>query len=124
MKSLKWILLVLALLALTACVGAEQVAVETEVAAAQEQPPTETATALPATETSTPLDDTSEDEAGDSLSDASQTSEGQFVSECTLVSSMPQAPEEYADIFAVQESDWVIGPEDAAITMIEYGDFQ
>lgn len=47
-----------------------------------------------------------------------------LVSECTLVSSQPDPPQEYAEIFAVSEDDWVIGPEDAAITLIEYGDFQ
>lgn len=28
------------------------------------------------------------------------------------------------DPFAIQKTDWVLGPEDAFITMIEYGDFQ
>ena len=45
-------------------------------------------------------------------------------SECTLVSSLPESSPEYADIFAVQDDDWVFGPEDAAVTIIEYGDFQ
>lgn len=46
------------------------------------------------------------------------------ISECTLVSSIPDPPQEYAELFAVTEDDWVIGPADAAITLIEYGDFQ
>ncbi len=45
-------------------------------------------------------------------------------SECTLVSSLPDPPQEYADLFAVTRDDWVVGPEDASITLIEYGDFQ
>ena len=45
-------------------------------------------------------------------------------SECTLVSSLPDPPQEYAEIFSVTEDDWVIGPEDALVTLIEYGDFQ
>ncbi len=48
----------------------------------------------------------------------------EFASECTLVSS-PMDPETpYADLFAVTERDWVIGPETAALTIVEYGDYQ
>jgi hypothetical protein len=46
------------------------------------------------------------------------------VSECTLVSSLPDPSQEYANIFSVTKDDWIIGPEDAAVTIIEYGDFQ
>ena len=46
------------------------------------------------------------------------------VSECTLVSSLPEPAQEYAGIFAVTENDWAVGPKDAAVTFIEYGDFQ
>lgn len=45
-------------------------------------------------------------------------------SECTLVSSLPDPSQENADIFAVRQDDWVLGSEDAAITLVEYGDFQ
>jgi len=48
----------------------------------------------------------------------------ELVSECTVVSSLPGPDDEIPDVFAVKEEDWVIGPEDAAITIIEYGDFQ
>ena len=47
-----------------------------------------------------------------------------FTSECTLVSSMPEVPESYTQLFGVTENDWVYGPETAALTIVEYGDFQ
>ncbi len=47
-----------------------------------------------------------------------------FVSECTLVSSLPEAPSEFAELFGVTAGDWVDGPETAALTIVEYGDFQ
>ncbi len=48
----------------------------------------------------------------------------EFASECTLVSSVPEPSDQYAELFAVTESDWVYGPETAALTIVEYGDFQ
>ncbi len=47
-----------------------------------------------------------------------------FVSECTLVSSLPEAPSEFAELFGVTAEDWVDGPDTAALTIVEYGDFQ
>ncbi len=48
----------------------------------------------------------------------------ELVSECTLVSS-PMSPEsQYAPLFAVTDDDWVSGPDDAALTIVEYGDYQ
>jgi hypothetical protein len=47
-----------------------------------------------------------------------------LVSECTLVSSLPDTPPEYAALFALKDSDWIVGPEGAAVTIIEYSDFQ
>ncbi len=44
---------------------------------------------------------------------------------CTVVSSQPEpGPTEQSIVSAVSEADWVHGPEDAEVTIIEYGDFQ
>lgn len=47
-----------------------------------------------------------------------------LVSECTLVSASSEPSDAYADLFAVTEADWSVGPDDAAVILIEYGDFQ
>ena len=44
--------------------------------------------------------------------------------ECTLVSDLPEAPAELVEIFGVKENDWVQGPDTAAVTFVEYSDFQ
>ena len=44
--------------------------------------------------------------------------------ECTLVSDQPDAPAEFVEIFGVTEDDWVKGSKTAAVTFVEYGDFQ
>ena len=44
--------------------------------------------------------------------------------ECTLVGDQPAAPAELVAIFEVKEDDWVQGPETAAVTIVEYSDFQ
>jgi len=44
--------------------------------------------------------------------------------ECTLVSDQPDVPAELVAIFGVTEDDWVIGPDSAAVTFVEYSDFQ
>jgi len=43
---------------------------------------------------------------------------------CTLTSSGPEASAELVELFGVTENDWVKGPETAALTIVEYGDFQ
>jgi PBP1b-binding outer membrane lipoprotein LpoB len=48
----------------------------------------------------------------------------ELVSECTIVSAPMDPDSPYADLFAVTENDWVIGPETAALTIVEYGDYQ
>jgi hypothetical protein len=68
-------------------------------------------------------DEASQDEA--SQDEAAQpTPETILESGCTLVSSLPDPAQEYAEVFAVTSDDWTLGPQDAAITLIEYGDFQ
>jgi len=44
--------------------------------------------------------------------------------ECTLVSNLPEAPAELVEIFGVKENDWVQGSDTAAVTFVEYSDFQ
>ncbi|RME07132.1 MAG: hypothetical protein D6803_04725 [Anaerolineae bacterium] len=53
-----------------------------------------------------------------------ETGSSGFVSECTLVSALPEAPSEFEALFAVTAEDWVDGPDTAALTIVEYGDFQ
>lgn len=44
---------------------------------------------------------------------------------CTFVSRKPTpGPTEQSIVPGVSEADWVHGPEDAKVTIIEYGDFQ
>ena len=44
--------------------------------------------------------------------------------ECTLVSNQSEAPAEFEAILGVKENDWVYGSETAAVTIVEYADFQ
>jgi len=44
--------------------------------------------------------------------------------ECTMVSDQPEASAELEAILGVKENDWVYGPETAAVTIVEYADFQ
>ena len=128
MKRIKGILLVLVLLSLTACVGAEKVAVETATnplpTETLERLPTETAEAIATSEKTPQIDEMPRSELEDAGGEGIQDTGEQLFSECTLVSSLPDPPQEYAELFSVREDDWVTGPEDAAITLIEYGDFQ
>lgn len=78
---------------------------------------TETVTQPPATPTEAPATPTTD-------SPQVETSSGPFGSECVLASSVPEPPAEFIERFGPQEDDWSIGPEDAAVTIIEYGDFQ
>jgi hypothetical protein len=118
------ILLVLTFLLLAACSTAgdtptvEQRAPEaasTEVPATEvaptEAPPTE-----PAPTEAEPTESTAA-ESGGSPAAAVQM-------ECTLVSDQPDVPAELVTIFGVTEDDWVKGPETAALTIVEYSDFQ
>jgi hypothetical protein len=130
MKSLKAVFMILALLALTGCVGAEKVALDSATeTSVVESLPTDTVTAptqeiAPQDEGAPEIEETPQDELEDTGGEATPVSDMQTASECTLVSSLPDPPEEYAELFSVQEDDWVVGPDNAVVTLIEYGDFQ
>jgi hypothetical protein len=52
-------------------------------------------------------------------------SEGESSPGCTVESPFPTPGATLQSIFpAISESDWVIGPSDAHVTLLEYGDFQ
>ena len=105
MKKLVLTLLVTIPLLLVSCVGSAGTTVEPTETPTIAIPPTKTVEILPtATSTTAPVKI--------SLSD------------CTLVSSLPEPPTELVELFSINEDDWAIGPEDAAVTLIEYGDFQ
>ena len=97
---------------LTACTGAEKVTVEIT----PETKPPEEVKALP-TETieveATVEKQPEEEPVGEAAVDPPPAPVETTASECTLVSSLPEAPEEYAELFAVNEDDWVSGPEDS-----------
>jgi len=92
----------------TACSGAVEVA--TDIIP---DTPSPTITELPPTQTPKAVE-----------IDPPEGSLDEPISECTLVSSLPELPHEYAEISKITEDDWAVGPEDAAVTLIEYGDFQ
>ena len=52
------------------------------------------------------------------------TASAGFSSECTLVSSLNDAPPEFETLFEVTDDDWVDGLDTAALTIVEYSDFQ
>ena len=111
-KSLMVTLLMMALI-MSACQGAESIAdmapTETESIVSAEILPTKPVDVEPMIDEPTPTE--------------MKTLTGP-ASECTLVSSLPEPSPEYVDIFSVKDDDWTIGPDDAAVTIIEYGDFQ
>ena len=107
------LLLVLAFL-LAACGGETPTQVE-------EAPAQEAVTAPKATHPQPPAPT---ETAVQVFTEAEEPEPVELVSECTLVSS-PMSPEsQYAELFAVTEDDWVFGPDDAALTIVEYGDYQ
>ena len=106
------ILFLLTLILLTACSGEEQSPVAEAPTPETVSQPTEVApTVVEPTEAAV-----SESGGGVSASGLQM--------ECTLVSDQPDAPAELVAIFGVTEDDWVIGPDSAAVTFVEYSDFQ
>ena len=117
------VFLFLTLFLLAACSGAEQAAIsEAPAPEAQPQPtavePTEVEPTQPEPTQPEPTEEASVPKSGgDTAPIGSQM-------ECTLVSDQPEAPAEFVAIFGVTENDWVKGPETAAVTIVEYSDFQ
>ena len=113
------ILLILTLFLLAACGPAGETPVSEDSTPQAESQPTE-----PAIEEVTPT----ETEAVPTEPAASETGGGSSAAdpqmECTLVSDQPDVPAELVAIFGVTEDDWVKGPQTAAVTIVEYGDFQ
>jgi hypothetical protein len=109
----RYLALLLTMFLLAACSGQEQALVTEAPLQEAETQPTETAAATEAEPTET------EAAASGKVGTASGVQ-----MECTLVSDQPDAPAEYVAIFGVTEDDWAIGPETAAVTFVEYGDFQ
>lgn len=83
----------------------------------------------PAGETEAPESEASESEATQPDPTATSAPKEELVydglqMECTLVSSQPEGSSELVAILSVKENDWVSGPETAAVTIVEYSDFQ
>jgi hypothetical protein len=107
------VLLVFALL-LVACSGVQPVSDSDAPAPEAQSKPTE---ADPIAVVSLPTE-TAGPEPGDAVAPIGSQME------CTLVSDQPDAPAELVAIFGVTKNDWVEGPETAAVTIVEYSDFQ
>ena len=117
MKKRLFLFTILLTFLLAACGGEVEITEAVEVA--------NTPTALPAPtatiETAETTETTETVETGEFTVPAPMTTLGNG---CTLTSSEPEAPQEYVELFGVTESDWVKGPDTAALTIVEYGDYQ
>ncbi|MEA3438912.1 MAG: hypothetical protein U9R58_01370 [Chloroflexota bacterium] len=108
MKKTYLILLLLLILILAACSGTDQTTASNTEPAAQ------------TTDTPKPISPTSEGTEPEKLPAASGD-----IDECTVVGLLPPIdPTQQALFPAVSEDDWVKGPQDADITIVEYSDFQ
>lgn len=116
------LLLILTLFLLAACGAQEQTPVsESPAPDAQSQPAKAASTEVPPTKVDPGPMMPTETKVSESGGGVSATG---VQMECTLVSDQPEAPAEFVAIFGVAEDDWVIGPENAAVTIVEYSDFQ
>lgn len=125
-RTLLLFLVVALVLALAACQSSpaqEAPAVEQQVETTESSPATAAPTATqPEPAETTEVAVTDEPAAGAS---ADQPVSGEAPAGCTAVSPMPTpGPTELSYFPPVSENDWVQGPDDAAVTIIEYGDFQ
>ena len=116
------ILFLMTMLLLAACSSAAETPATQAAAPETEPQPTDVQpTEVQPTEAQPAEVEPTETEAAKSGGDASAVGTQM---ECTLVSDQPEAPAELEAIFGVTEDDWVIGLESAAVTFVEYGDFQ
>ena len=114
------ILFLMAMLLLAACSSAAQAPATQAAAPKTESQPAE---AQPTEVQPTQVQPAEPTEAQAASSGGDGSAAGTQM-ECTLVSDQPEAPAELEAIFGVTEDDWVVGPESAAVTFVEYSDFQ
>jgi hypothetical protein len=117
-----FVLLILTFFLLAACNGEEQSPIAESPTPKTESLPEQAAPVDEKPTETTPVEETSTDLA-DSKSGGSDAAAGMQM-ECTLVSDQPDAPAELVAIFGVTEDDWVKGSDSAAVTFVEYSDFQ
>ena len=116
------ILLLMTMLLLAACSSAAEAPATQAAAPETEAQPTEAQpTKVQPTEAQPAEVEPTETEAAKSGGDGSAAGTQM---ECTLVSDQPDVPPELEAIFGVTDDDWVVGPEGAAVTFVEYSDFQ
>jgi len=106
-----WVLLILLPLLLAACTGASSDADEVEAALV-----TNDASAEKSTEAVMPT-------KAPTATVGSSNKAG-LEMECTFIGDGQNVPPEYEEIFGVTENDWVDGSDTAAVTFVEYSDFQ
>ena len=116
------ILFLMTMLLLAACSSAAQSPAAEAPATQADAPETETqATEVQPTEAQPAEIEPTETEAAKSGGDGSAAGTQM---ECTLVSDQPEVPAELEAIFGVTADDWVVGSDSAAVTFVEYSDFQ
>ena len=109
------ILAALLMVFLAACQSAAEVSTTSPTANTDPQEEVPTVAASPTAETAPIATQEEPSEMGESPQEAN----------CTVVSRQPTpGPTEQSIIPAISDSDWTHGPEDARVTIIEYGDFQ
>jgi hypothetical protein len=110
-RHLSWILLLVALVVITACRPAAEVdEVTTEAPAATDE--------LGACQ---PGGDDCEDEETEAATDATAVPTAQPTTEKEAAE--PASAEPVGDPFAIRDTDWVMGAEDPVVTLIEYSDY-
>ena len=114
-------LLILTIFILAACSSEQQATVSEVSESTTVSQPTQVA---PTEAEPTGVPPTEPEPTEPAVSDAGGSSAASGQMECTLVSDQPDAPAEFVAIFGVKDDDWAVGSETAAVTFVEYGDFQ